>query len=110
MTTIVRTVAALANNKGGLIFFGVSNTGYKVQGIGEEFSKTDIVQIVEKVKAHLSPTPTIVAKDTIDFDGLQVGFLQVAKYPNPPVIVYRDGDGLKRRRNSFPLSWSIISH
>ena len=94
MTTIVRTVAALANNKGGLIFFGVSNTGYKVQGIGEEFSKTDIVQIVEKVKAHLSPTPTIVAKDTIDFDGLQVGFLQVAKYPNPPVIVYRDGDGL----------------
>jgi hypothetical protein len=94
MTTIVKAVAALANNKGGHIFFGVSNTGFKVEGIGDEFSKTDIVQIVDRVKAHLSPTPTIVAKDIIDFDGLLVGFLQVAKYPNPPVIVYRDADGL----------------
>jgi Putative DNA-binding domain len=94
MTTIVKAVAALANNKGGHTFFGVSNAGFKVEGIGEEFSKTDIVQIVDKIKAHLTPTPTVVAKDTIDFDGLLVGFLQVAKYLNPPVIVYRDGDGL----------------
>ena len=94
MTPIVKAVAALANNKGGHIFFGVSNTGFKVEGIGEEFSKTDIVQIVDKVKAHLSPTPAIIAKGTIDFDGLLVGFLQVAKYLNPPVIVYRDADGL----------------
>jgi hypothetical protein len=62
--------------------------------VGSEFSKTDIVRIVEKVKAHLSPTPTITAKQIIDFDGLPVGLLHVAKYPNPPIIVYRDGDGL----------------
>ena len=94
LTTIVKAVAALANNKGGYIFFGVSNASFNVEGVGKEFSKTDIVQIVDKVKAHLSPTPTIVAKDTIDFDGLLVGFLRVAKHLNPPVVVYRDADGL----------------
>ena len=57
MTAIVKSVAALANNKGGYIFFGVSNAEFKVEGVGEQFTKTDIVQIVEKVKAHLSPTP-----------------------------------------------------
>jgi hypothetical protein len=94
MTAIVKAIAALANNKGGYIFFGVSNEGFKVEGMGNEFSKTDIVQIVEKVKAHLSPTPSIEAKEIIDFDGMLVGLLYIAKYPNPPVIVYRDGDGL----------------
>jgi Putative DNA-binding domain len=94
MTPIVKAIAALANNKGGYIFFGVSNVGFKVEGVGEEFSKTDIVQIVEKVKAHLSPTPTIIAKELINFDGSLVGVLQVAKYLSPPVIVCRDGDGL----------------
>src|SRR5262249_52009074 len=48
----------------------------------------------EKVKAHLSPTPSITTKGTIELEGLVVGYLHVAKHPNPPVIVYRDGDGL----------------
>ena len=47
------------------------------------------MQIVEKVKAHLSPTPNISVKDVIEFDGLTVGFLHVTKYPNPPIIVCR---------------------
>jgi hypothetical protein len=94
MTAIVRAVAALANNKGGYIFFGVSDGDFEVEGIEGEFSQTDIVKIVEKVKAHLSPTPTVSAKEIIDFDGLLVGFLHVGKHPSPPVIVYRDGDGL----------------
>jgi hypothetical protein len=94
IVAVIRAVAALANNKGGYIFFGVANSGYRVEGASDSFSKTDIVQIVEKAKSHLSPTPTIAAKGEIDFDGLSVGFLYVEKYPNPPVIVYRDGDGL----------------
>lgn len=94
ITSIVRAVAALANNKGGYIFFGVSNSGYQVKGISDVFSQIDIVQIIEKVKAHLSPTPSISLKDIIEFDGRCVGFLHVAKYQNPPIIVYRDGDGL----------------
>jgi hypothetical protein len=93
-TPLVRAVAALANNKGGFIFFGVLDGDYVVRGVSKQFSQTDVVQIVDKVKAHLSPTPNITAKGIIEFDGAAVGFLHVAKYPNPPVIVYRAGDGL----------------
>jgi hypothetical protein len=94
ISSVVRAVAAFANNKGGYLLFGVSNSGYSVSGISDVFSKTDIVQIVEKVKAHLSPTPTIAIKDTIELEGVTVGFLCVAKHPNPPVVVYRDGENL----------------
>jgi len=90
----VRAVAALANNRGGYIFFGVANEDYRAEGIDATFAQTDIVQIVEKTKSHLSPTPTIVTKDTIRLGSVVIGFLYVAKHPNPPVIVYRDGEGL----------------
>jgi hypothetical protein len=94
LVSVVRAIAALANNKGGYILFGVSNNGYRVDGIGAAFTETDIVQIVDKVKAHLSPTPTISAKEVIDFEGKTVGFIRVEKHPDRPVIVYRDGEGL----------------
>jgi hypothetical protein len=94
LAPVVRAIGALANNRGGYIFFGVSDKGYRVQGIDSTFIETDIAQIVEKVKAHLSPTPSIVAKGIIEFDGHAVGFIRVEKHDNRPVIVYRDGDGL----------------
>jgi schlafen family protein len=52
-TPIVRAVAALANNNGGFIFFGVLDGDYVVRGVSKEFAQTDVVQIVDKVKAHL---------------------------------------------------------
>jgi hypothetical protein len=94
LTSAIRAIAALANNKGGYLFFGVSNQGYRVEGVGAAFADTDVVRIVEKVKAHLSPTPSITAKGVIDFEGKGVGFVYVEKHPDRPVIVYRDGDGL----------------
>lgn len=94
LTPVVKAIAALANNKGGYLLFGVSNVGYLVEGVSDAFAKADIVQIVEKVKAHLSPTPSVLSKGLVDFEGLAVGFLQVARYSNPPIIVSRDGDGL----------------
>jgi Putative DNA-binding domain len=94
LTSVVRAIAALSNNKGGYLFFGVSDDAYRVEGIDATFAETDIVQIVEKVKAHLSPTPSITAKDVIDFDGKKIGFVRVEKHPDRPVIVYRDGEGL----------------
>lgn len=90
---VVRAIAALSNNKGGYIFFGVSNKGYYVDGVGGAFMETDVVEIVERVKAHLSPTPRI-EKGDIELDGNIVGFLRVERHPDRPIIVYRDGDGL----------------
>lgn len=49
---------------------------------------------MEKIKAYLSPTPSITAKETIEFDGKIVGFIRVERHENRPVIIYRDGDGL----------------
>jgi hypothetical protein len=94
LTHVVRSIAALANNNGGFILFGVSNNPFQIEGIGEEFEKTDIVQIVEKTKAHLSPTPRILAKGTVKFGQHAIGYLQIEKHTNPPIIVSRDGDGL----------------
>jgi hypothetical protein len=94
LSPIVRAIAALANNSGGYIFFGVSNNKFSVEGIDGIFVETDIVQIADKVKAHLSPTPSITVKGTIEFDGKVVGFIRVEKHQDRPVIVYRDGDGL----------------
>jgi cell fate (sporulation/competence/biofilm development) regulator YmcA (YheA/YmcA/DUF963 family) len=94
LTPIVRAVAAFANNRGGYVFFGISNKGFCVDGIDGVFADTDIVQITEKVKAHLSPTPNIAAKGTIEFDGKVVGFIRIEKHQDRHVIVYRDGEGL----------------
>jgi hypothetical protein len=90
----VRAIAALANNRGGYLFFGVTNKGFTVAGVGTAFVETDVVRIIEKVKAHLSPTPSIIAKGIVDFEGKVVGFIRVERHPDRPVIVYRDGEGL----------------
>lgn len=94
ISKVIRAIAALANNKGGYIFFGISNAKFQIEGVSDDFIKTDIAQIIEKVKAHLSPTPTILGKEIIDFDGKAIGFIYVEKYSYPPIIIYRDGDGL----------------
>jgi hypothetical protein len=91
---VVRAVAALANNRGGYVFFGVGNNRCRVDGAGEAFFETDIVDIMNKVKAHLAPTPSVTAKGIVEFDGKIVGFLRVEKHEDRPIIVYRDGDGL----------------
>lgn len=94
LTPVVRAIAALANNKGGYLFFGVVNAGFRVEGVGGAFARTDIVEVMNKVKAHLSPTPSITDKGTIELDGRSVGFMRVERHPDRPVIVYRDGEGL----------------
>ena len=94
LAPVVRAVAALANNRGGYIFFGVIDRGGRVEGIDSTFIDTDMARIMEKIKAYLSPTPSITAKETIEFDGKIVGFIRVERHENRPVIIYRDGDGL----------------
>lgn len=94
LSPVIRAVAALANNKGGYIFFGVADRTFRVEGIDQTFSKTDIVHIVDKIKAHLSPTPAIISKDSFEFEGRTLGVLHVALQLDRPVIVYRDGEKL----------------
>lgn len=94
LSPVIRAVAGLANNKGGTIFFGIADKTFKLEGVGPEFAATDIVKIVDKVKAHLTPTPSITIKDCTVVGGISVGFLRVEKHSNRPIIVYRDGEDL----------------
>ncbi len=94
LSPVIRAIAALSNNKGGYVFFGVADGSFRLEGVSQVFSKTDIVQIVEKVKSHLSPTPVIVVKDIFDFEGRSLGILRVAPHLDRPVIVYRAGEDL----------------
>jgi hypothetical protein len=95
MEPIVRAVAALANNRGGFVFIGVQNADCRVIGMpNTAFQDTDIVRITDKLKTLLTPTP-VFAKEVIDLGGMAVGIVHVEKYPNPPIIVCKDADGLE---------------
>jgi hypothetical protein len=95
MEPIVRAISALANNRGGFIFIGVHNADFRVVGMpNTSFQDTDIVRITDKVKTLLTPTP-VFAKEVIYLGEAAVGVVHVEKYPNPPVIVCKDAEGLE---------------
>ena len=94
MHSIIKAIAALANNRGGYIFVGVEDSECRAVGLPDAtFQDMDIATITDKVKAVLAPTPTF-SKEVLDLDGLQIGIIHVEKYALPPVVVYRDVGGL----------------
>lgn len=95
ISPIVRAIAALANNRGGFIFFGIANTGCRVVGLPDgEFSDVDIATIADRVKTYLTPTPSFT-KILIEVGGLNVGVVHVEPHRHRPIIVCRDGEGLE---------------
>lgn len=94
LAPVVRAIAGMANNKGGLILLGVENLSGKVVGLrDDQFAKLDLVKLTLAVKAHLQPTPSF-RKGTIEIGGVQVGYVCVEPCIDKPVIVYRPGDRL----------------
>ena len=92
---VVRTIAGMANNRGGLILLGVENKSGLVVGLPDmKFADLDLVKISSAVRAHLHPTP-IFRKGVVDVAGLQVGFVFVEPSPDKPVAVYRPGDRME---------------
>jgi len=96
LSPILRAIAALSNNRGGFLLLGVSNEGCRAEGVGAAFDDFDVAKLIDKAKVHLSPTPRITTKGSIDLDGTTIGFIHVEPHPDKPVIVCRDdGDKLK---------------
>lgn len=99
----LRAVAALANNRGGYIFFGVHDKdaacadgvdkSFAVIGLtGSDFANLDPADLTSQIKAKLDPTPRVGAA-TIELDGKTVGVLHVEQHPSRPVIATRqEGD------------------
>jgi hypothetical protein len=99
----LRAIAALANNSGGYIFFGVNDKGVKgpkeedlshaVVGMSnEEFQKVDPAAVAKRVKAVFDPTPRF-RTTTATIGGKVVGVIYVEQHESRPVIATKqEGD------------------
>jgi hypothetical protein len=83
---VMRSVAALANNQGGYILFGVSDTDYRIIGTdNSKISGTDISIVSVRVGSCMEPCPKV------EFRGCQIadchiGVMYVFKENDGPVI------------------------
>lgn len=102
----LKAIAALANNRGGYIFFGVRDKdsdqkdgidlSYAVTGLTtDEFAKTDIEDISKRLKSTIDPTPRIQVT-SIEIGGKMVGVIYAEQHQSRPVIATKnEGDQLK---------------
>lgn len=99
----LRAIAALANNRGGFVVFGVLDPSANdatedfFEGVGltnDEFFQTDPSEILTRVKGALDPTPRFeVSKLTVA--GRRFGFLEVFESRSKPVIVTKTDSTIK---------------
>ena len=95
LNPIIKTVAALANCRGGFIFIGVADADGRVVGLRDAaFQDTDIAQLSDKIKEFLEPTP-VFSKHDVSLGDKTIGVIQVEEHAMPPVVVCRDGGGLE---------------
>lgn len=98
----LRAVAALANNGGGYIAFGVMDKritngkidpeSYTVRGLqNPEFINADPAEFTKRIKATFDPTPK-VEYAILDLEGKAVGIMYVHQHGSRPVIAQK-GDG-----------------
>lgn len=98
----LRAIAALANNQGGYVLFGVkdkalangiaADDSYKVVGLANsEFFDADPAAFAKKIKSTFDPTPRVEISE-ISLGRLQVGIIYVYRHLSPPVIATK-GEG-----------------
>jgi len=102
----IRAIAALANNRGGYVLFGVADKGTKGGGgedlshaivglASNDFETADPADITNKLRACLDPTPRIQIR-THTIGGKTLGVIHVEQHPSRPVIATKtDGDKVK---------------
>ena len=106
----LRAVAALSNNRGGRILFGVSDKGglgefgertsHEVTGLDDDlFIQADPVEFTKKIKSMFDPTPRVQTR-ILRLGSKIVGIMEVEKHPSRPVIATR-GEGEIREGDIF---------
>lgn len=102
----LRAVAALANNSGGYIVYGVTDKkitdgevdpdSYAVGGLGNlDFVNADPADFTKRIKATFDPTPVVEA-GVVDLEGTKVGIMYVHQHRSRPVIAQKgDGDQVR---------------
>jgi hypothetical protein len=102
----LKAIAALANNRGGYVLFGVHDKdekaidgldrSYAVLGLEDDsFNSADPAEFAKRVKSALDPTPRFQIA-SFSVDGKNVGVIHVEQHPSRPVIVTRpEGDKMR---------------
>ena len=95
----LRAIAALANNCGGYIFFGVRDKNeegdHEVVGLdGDEFVRIDSAELAKRLRSAFERTPRF-QKETIKFGRKLVGVLHVDQHPSRPVIATKNEDTIR---------------
>ncbi len=101
----LRPIAALANNAGGYVFFGVHDKDGKgplgedwshaVVGLdNDEFGSADPANFSARVKAMFDPTPVFQA-GTVEIGGKTIGVIHVRRHESRPVIAVKQEGSIK---------------
>ncbi|WP_077968174.1 helix-turn-helix domain-containing protein [Ensifer adhaerens] len=89
----LRSIAGLANNNGGFVFFGVKELpdgSLNVVGLNDEtFALTDPADLNRSLAGSLNPVP-VFTMFSLEFDGRRVGVVHVQKHDLPPVIAIKN--------------------
>lgn len=86
----IKSIAGLANNKGGHILFGVNDHTLVAEGLdGDIFGTTDPADINRTLAGALDPVPH-VTKTMVEVGGKTIGVLYVAKHHHAPVIALKN--------------------
>lgn len=89
----IRSIAGLANNEGGFVFFGVRELpdgSLQAAGMASaEFEATDPAEINRALAGALDPVP-IFSICTLDLGGNSIGVVRVEKHEHPPVIAIKN--------------------
>ena len=93
----LRAAAALANNRGGYVFFGVADRdeggSCKVVGLsGNDFRDADPGDITARLQSAFQPTPR-TQKAIVEVNGMTVGVLHVERHESRPVIATKNDGG-----------------
>lgn len=104
----LRAVAALANNRGGYVVFGLkeqagsdeTRSSFDVVGLTDEFENADPVEFTKRLKSTFDPTP-IVEIVSIKIAGKRIGVLHVRQHPARPVIAVRNEGNLVREGDIY---------
>lgn len=84
----LRAIAALSNNCGGYVFFGVNDSLEVIGMKSDEFDKVDPATLSRRVRSVFDPTPRFKTT-VIELDGHRVGVIHVERHQSRPVIAVK---------------------
>ena len=96
---LVREIVAMANTEGGRILVGVTNDGQRVGVPDRDRSKWDPAPLGDQLDRYINPDHAEVG---ITFrpdgcpEGMVVVEVAVPQYPDPPLVICRDGSDQSR--------------